>query len=70
MRSKELREGEKGGVPVLVPCPPKSVSSLQITDPDLARLVALWPMLPDAIKVGISALVNASVVDDAPTSDA
>ncbi len=69
MHSKELREGEKGEVPVLVPCPPKNVSS-PLTDPDLARLVALWPKLPDAIKAGISALVNASVVDDAPPSDA
>ncbi len=68
MHSKELREAEKGEVPVLVPTPPKNVSS-PLTDPDLARLVALWPKLPDAIKAGISALVNASVVDDAPTSD-
>jgi len=64
-----LRDGEKSEVPVLVPSPPEGVSSPP-PDPDLARLVALWPKLPDAIKAAISALVQASGADDAPTSEA
>jgi hypothetical protein len=30
------------------------------TDPDLARIVDAWPALPDAIKAGILALVQAA----------
>ena len=28
-------------------------------DPDLARIVAAWPQLPDAIRAGIVAMVDA-----------
>lgn len=31
------------------------------TDPDLGRIVAAWPALPDAIRAGIVAMVNAAV---------
>jgi hypothetical protein len=31
-----------------------------VTDPDLARLIEVWPSLPDAIRRGILAMVNAS----------
>jgi hypothetical protein len=30
------------------------------TDPDLARIVAAWPGLPEAIKAGIVAMVKAA----------
>jgi hypothetical protein len=30
-------------------------------DPDLARLVAAWPTLADAVRAGIVAMVSASV---------
>ncbi len=35
------------------------VNSLQI-DPDLQRLIDSWPNLPEAVKAGIAAMVNAS----------
>jgi len=56
---QEIRDSPKCEVPVLVPSPPNPVS-----DPgppaDLARVVAAWDRLPDAIKAGILALVNAA----------
>jgi hypothetical protein len=30
------------------------------TDPDLARIVAAWPSLPDAVRAGIVAMVKAA----------
>jgi hypothetical protein len=30
------------------------------TDPDLARIVDAWPSLPDAIKAGILAMIEAA----------
>ncbi len=38
---------------------------LQRTSPDLAALVKAWPELPDAVRVGIVALVSASAPDNA-----
>jgi hypothetical protein len=39
-------------------CPnPRTVP---LTDPDLARLVETWPRLPDAIRRGILAMIEAA----------
>jgi hypothetical protein len=46
-------------VPVEVPSPPGAVSGLQLP-PDLARVVTAWDRLPQAIKAGILALVQAA----------
>ena len=35
-------------------------------DAELARLVAVWHQLPDTIKAAITALVQASGVDESP----
>jgi hypothetical protein len=32
------------------------------TDPDLARIVDAWPALPDPIKAGIMAMIEAALV--------
>ena len=64
---KELRDDAEGEVPTVVPRPPKGDLSPP-TDPDLARLVAAWPRLPNAIKAGIAALVQAAGADDPPAS--
>jgi hypothetical protein len=42
-----------------VPCPAKAVSGQKIPD-DLARVIDAWNHLPEAIKAGILALVNAT----------
>ena len=55
----ELRDGETGEVPVLVPSSEDGVSSSQLP-PELARVVAAWDQLPDAIRTGILALVEAA----------
>ncbi len=39
---------------------PDSIHDTCQTDPDLARIVDAWPGLPDAIKAGILAMVNAA----------
>jgi hypothetical protein len=57
--NRELREQRSPEVPVLVPCPPG-----HHFPPDLARVAALWPDLPDAIKAGVLALVEAAQVGD------
>jgi hypothetical protein len=46
-------------VPVGVPSPSGPVSDAQ-QSPDLARVVAAWHRLPDAIKVGVLALIQAA----------
>lgn len=43
---------------------PNATSSVP-ADPDLARVVAAWPGLPNAIRVGILALVQAAGGPDA-----
>jgi hypothetical protein len=58
----ELREAENGVVPTMVPTIVPTTH-----DPDLARLVAVWHQLPDAIRAAIAALVQASGVDESPT---
>ncbi len=42
---------------------PATADGFDPTDPRLARLIAAWPALPDAIRAGIVAMVNAT---DAP----
>jgi hypothetical protein len=54
-----LREGESGEVSTVVPSPPGAVSGPDLP-PDLGRVVAAWDRLPDAIKAGILALVQAA----------
>jgi hypothetical protein len=61
---KGLRETPNGEVPTVVPSPPGAISSPDLP-PDLARLVAVWNRLPDAIKAGVLALVQAAGVADA-----
>jgi len=55
----ELRDDENGEVPVLVPSPTDAVSPAQLP-PELARVVAAWDELPEAIRTGILALVDAA----------
>jgi hypothetical protein len=56
---KELRDNESGEVPALVPSPSEAASG-PVFSPDLARVVAAWPDLPDAIKAGVLAIVQAA----------
>ena len=66
--TKELRELESGEVPTMVPTPlhvGSLVDSSPPSDPDLARLLAVWPGLPHAIKAGILAMVEAARSPDA-----
>jgi hypothetical protein len=54
----ELRESGLGEAPVLVPSSTDGYS-VAPCPPDLARVVDAWGQLPDAIKAGILALVDA-----------
>ena len=56
---KEIREFHSGEVPTVVPCPSGAISGLDFP-PDLARVVAAWDRLPEAIKAGVLALVQAA----------
>ncbi len=53
--SQEIRDNQSGEVPVRVPSLPEPQFP-----PDLARVVATWDRLPEAIKAGILALVQAA----------
>ena len=53
--SSELRQDHEAEVPAVVSSSPE----LQFP-PDLARVVAAWDRLPEAIKAGILALVHAA----------
>ena len=55
---QELRDNATGEVPTMVPCPPGADFGPDFP-PDLARVVAAWDHLPDAIKAGILAFVEA-----------
>jgi hypothetical protein len=46
-------------VPTVVPTPSRAASSSQLP-PDLALVVASWDRLPEAIKAGVLALVQAA----------
>ena len=52
----------QGGVPTVVPSRPSAVPDAELP-PDLARVVAAWADLPDAIKAGVLALVHAAAGD-------
>ena len=54
-----IRDDQPGEVPVGVPTPPGAVSDPPFP-PDLARVVAAWGRLPEAIKAGVLALVHAA----------
>ena len=56
---QDLRKGESGEVPAVVPNPPGTPSGPALP-PDLASVVAAWDRLPDAIKAGVLALVHAA----------
>jgi hypothetical protein len=60
----ELRDVSQGEVPTVVPSPPGAVFGPPLP-PDLARVVAAWDRLPEAIKAGILALVQAAGGPDA-----
>ena len=60
-RSKGLRQGA-AAVAELLPndtCQTPPISA-PLADPDLAAVVDAWPALPEAIKAGILAMVNAA----------
>lgn len=58
----DLRQSPEAVVPSVVPTSPRDPA---ISDDDLARIVAAWPRLPDAIKTGILAMVKATEPSDA-----
>ncbi len=53
--SNELRQDHEAEVPIGVPSSPEPQFP-----PDLARVVAAWDRLPEAIKAGVLALVQAA----------
>ena len=55
----KLRNVSNTVVPSMVPTSPHAI------DPDLARVTAAWAYLPEAIKVGILAMVQAAGGTDA-----
>ncbi|HXG11398.1 MAG TPA: hypothetical protein VNK04_16710 [Gemmataceae bacterium] len=57
--ANELGQNPTGEVPVKVPSSSGTVSGPQFP-PDLARVVAAWDRLPEAIKAGILALIQAA----------
>jgi hypothetical protein len=56
---QEIRDDHQSEVPAEVPSLSEAVSGPQIP-PDLARVVAAWDRLPEAIKAGVLALVQAA----------
>lgn len=62
INDKELRQDDDGEVPTMVPRPQSADSGTHFP-PDLARVVAAWDRLPEAIKAGILALVQAGGSD-------
>lgn len=54
-----MRDNESGEVPTVVPCPSGAVSGTSFP-PDLSKVVAAWPRLPEAIKAGVLAMVQAT----------
>lgn len=59
----ELRQTPDAVVPVLVPCSLEAAKSPHLP-PDLARVVATWDRLPEAIKAAIVALADAGRARD------
>ncbi len=55
---QEIRGYQSAGVPVVVPTLSGTISDLQL-HPDLVRIVVSWDRLPEAIKAGIIAMVEA-----------
>src|SRR5262249_24217169 len=56
---QEIRDEQGGEVPVGVPSPP-SAAIAQEFPPDLLRVIAAWDRLPEPIKAGVLALVQAA----------
>jgi len=56
----ELRGVVQREVPTVVPTPPGAISGKQMPT-DLGRVVDAWDRLPDAIKAGVLALVQAAL---------
>jgi hypothetical protein len=61
---REIRDNQAGEVAVVVPSPSRAVSGPKFPS-DLARVVAAWDRLPEAIKAGVLALVQAARASDA-----
>ena len=57
--SNKLEQDVRSKVPTVVPTPSRAASSSQLP-PDLALVVASWDRLPEAIKAGVLALVQAA----------
>jgi hypothetical protein len=55
----ELRDPQAAEVPTVVPSASGAVSGSQLP-PDLARVAAAWDDLPEVIKAGVRALVQAA----------
>ncbi len=64
VNDKELRHNGGGEVPTMVSRPQGADSGTDLP-PDLARVVDAWDRLPEAIKAGILALVQAAGGSDA-----
>ena len=56
---QEIRDDHQSEVPAEVPSRSEAVSSSHFP-PDLARVMATWDRLPEAIKAGILALIQAA----------
>jgi hypothetical protein len=57
--NQQIRNDEPGAVPTVVPLLSESAPTPDLS-PDLANIVAVWPSLPNAVKAGILAMIEAS----------
>jgi hypothetical protein len=57
--NQQIRDDEPGAVPTVVPPSSESTPLLELS-PELANIVPVWPTLPQAIKAGILAMIEAS----------
>ncbi|MEE8169989.1 MAG: hypothetical protein V3T70_05525 [Phycisphaerae bacterium] len=44
-----------------------SVADIRFSHPELAAIIEAWPTLPEAVKVGIVAMVNTAMREQANT---
>jgi hypothetical protein len=58
-REQEFGDDANPVVPTVVPCPSQAEKQPKLP-PDLAHLLAGWDQLPEAIRTGILAMVNAA----------
>ncbi len=57
--SRQLQQIENVGVPTMVPCFTKTENDIEI-DTELAQVVEAWPALPQPLKQGILAMIQAA----------